>query len=391
MKSFILKTGAILKSRIFWLFITSVFLLIFLYAKTNFIFSNNITYNIGEETKKEENTLPPSASQGVLPLDKEAYDKKINELANNPLPVVPKPTAKQVKDPKTGKITLVSVPAPVVIPKPNLWPVKTVYPNAGALLPFNRIVAYYGNLYSTKMGILGQYPEDIMIPKLKEEVKKWKDADPSTPVVPALHYIVATAQGSKGVDGKYRFRMPGKEIDKVIAMAAKINGLVFLDIQVGLSNIQAELPLLDKYLKMDNVHLGIDPEFYMKTGAKPGTVIGTIDASEINYAEEHLAKIVQDNTLTPKILIIHRFTQKMVTNYKNIKILPEVQFVMDMDGWGPKAKKIGTYKQFVYKEPVQFTGFKLFYKNDILDKGTTLFTPTELLKLNPQPSYIQYQ
>jgi hypothetical protein len=81
----------------------------------------------------------------------------------------------------------------------------------------------------------------------------------------------------------------------------------------------------------------------------------------------------------------------MVTNYQNIKPLPEVQIVMDMDGWGPKAKKIGTYKQFIYREPVQFTGFKLFYKNDILEKGTTLFTPEELLKLNPRPIYIQYQ
>ena len=38
---------------------------------------------------------------------------------------------------------------------PSLWPVPTVYPNAGALLPFKRIVAYYGNFYSKGMGVLG--------------------------------------------------------------------------------------------------------------------------------------------------------------------------------------------------------------------------------------------
>ena len=81
----------------------------------------------------------------------------------------------------------------------------------------------------------------------------------------------------------------------------------------------------------------------------------------------------------------------MVTNYKFIKPLPEVQIVMHMDGWGGKAKKKNTYEQFVYKQPVQFTGFKLFYKNDILDAGTVLFSPNELLKLRPIPSYIQYQ
>ena len=369
-----------------------LFLLIVLFLiSMGFIGNLRVSYKAaGDITKAVKNVETPK--EPLIPvLDKVAYDLKLEKIANNPPPVVPKPITKKVKDAKTGKITLVSVPAPIVTPAPNLWPVKTVYPIAGALLPFNRIVAYYGNLYSTKMGVLGEYPEDIMLAKLNGEVKKWQTADPSTPVIPALHYIVTTAQGSKGADGKYRFRMPDKEIDKVLAMATKINGLVFLDIQVGLSSIQSELPLLDDYLKLPNVHLGIDPEFYMKTGAKPGTVIGTMDATEINYAAEHLAKIVQENNLTPKILIIHRFTQKMVTNYKNIKPLPEVQFIMDMDGWGGKAKKINTYKQFVYREPVQFTGFKLFYKNDILEKGTTLFTPSELLKLNPQPSYIQYQ
>jgi hypothetical protein len=62
-----------------------------------------------------------------------------------------------------------------------------------------------------------------------------------------------------------------------------------------------------------------------------------------------------------------------------------------MDGWGGGAKKKNTYQQFVVSEPVQFTGFKLFYKNDILDAGTVLLKPEELLELSPKPIYIQYQ
>ena len=80
----------------------------------------------------------------------------------------------------------------------------------------------------------------------------------------------------------------------------------------------------------------------------------------------------------------------MVTNYKLIKTMPEVQIVMNMDGWGVAAKKIGTYKNFIYPEPVQFTGFKLFYKNDVIG-GSKMLTPEDLLKLNPEPIYIQYQ
>ncbi len=274
---------------------------------------------------------------------------------------------------------------------PKLWPVKAAYPNAGALLPFNRIVAYYGNFYSKGMGVLGEYPTDQMIAKLQAEVKVWQAADPKTPVIPAIHYIVETAQGSPGKEGKYLLRMPESQIDIALADAEKVHGIVFLDFQVALSSLPAELPNYVKYLAMPNVHLGVDPEFSMHNGARPGTVIGIMDATDINYAANFLAALVKANNLPPKMLVIHRFTEGMVTNYKNIKPLPEVQIVMDMDGWGFGAKKINTYNQVIYPEPVQFTGFKLFYKNDVKPPSTRMLTPAEILKLIPSPSYIQYQ
>jgi len=272
-----------------------------------------------------------------------------------------------------------------------VWPAKAVYPNAGAILPFNRIVAYYGNFYSKGMGVLGQYPPDVMLQKLASTTAMWQAADPSTPVIPAIHYIVSTAQASPGANGMYSALMPDSQIDIALALAAKIHGLVFLDFQVGLSSLQKELPQYAKYLAMPNVELGIDPEFAMHGGAKPGTVIGSLDATDINYAANFLAGLVKGNHLPPKILIVHRFTEDMVTHYKNIKPLPEVQIVMDMDGWGSQAKKIGTYTNVIASEPVQFTGFKLFYKNDILPPSTGMMTPAAVLQLTPAPIYIQYQ
>ncbi len=67
-----------------------------------------------------------------------------------------------------------------------------------------------------------------------------------------------------------------------------------------------------------------------------------------------------------------------------------MQVVIDMDGWGGQAKKQGTYNNVIATEPVQFTGFKLFYKNDVLE-GTTMLTPPQVLELTPAPIYIQYQ
>ncbi len=61
------------------------------------------------------------------------------------------------------------------------WPVKTAYPKPGAIFPFKRVVAYYGNLYSKNMGALGEYPTEEMLQRLTAECKKWEAADPAIP------------------------------------------------------------------------------------------------------------------------------------------------------------------------------------------------------------------
>ena len=267
------------------------------------------------------------------------------------------------------------------------WPAKIIYPSGASVLPYKRIIAFYGNLFSKQMGILGQLPKEEMLKKLAMVCASWEKADPSTPVIPTLHYIAATAQASPGRDRMYRYRMPDKEIEKVIGWAREINGLTFLDVQTGHSTVKAEVAVLEKFLKMPDVHLGIDPEYGMKNGGVPSSSIGTFDADEINDAIDILVKVVKENQLPPKVLIVHRFTYGMVTNYKKIKLVPEVQVVIHMDGFGSKALKLDTYKAIVLREPVQFAGFKLFYKID----RPVMYTPEELIKLTPVPVYIQYQ
>ena len=324
------------------------------------------------DAQTKATTTTSAAVPAVATLDIAAYNKKLLEVANEPVP----------------KVSSTSTSTP---PKHYLWPVKTAYPLAGALLPFNRIVAYYGNFYSTQMGVLGASPPQQMLQQLQGAVQEWQTADPSTPVIPGSDYIAVTAQGSPGADGKYRDRMPASQINEAITLANQVNGVTILDIQVGLSNVQTEVPLLKTYLEQPNVELALDPEFAMHNGAKPGTVIGSLDASDINWAANYLAALVTANNLPPKILIVHRFTQDMVTNTQDITPLPQVQIVMDMDGWGSQAKKLKTYQQEIATQPVEFTGFKLFYKNDLRAPSTGLLTPAQVLKLTPQPLFIQYQ
>ncbi|WP_299759545.1 hypothetical protein [uncultured Pontibacter sp.] len=290
----------------------------------------------------------------------------------------------------TAVATTETAAAAPVIEESVEWNYPGPKPLPGAVLPGKRIVAYYGNLLSKRMGILGELPPEQMLAKLDEEVANWTKADSLTPVQPALHAIVVTAQGHPSAGGKYRLRMTHKMIDDVLELAKQRDAIVFLDVQVGHSTLQEELPQLEKYLKLPHVHLGIDAEFSMKNGKVPGRSIGTFDAEDINYATSYMAGLVREHQLPPKLLIVHRFTQGMITNSDKIELRPEAQVVMHMDGWGSPALKKDTYRRYIQNEPVQFTGFKVFYKNDHR-KSPRLMTPEEIIALTPTPLYIQYQ
>lgn len=271
------------------------------------------------------------------------------------------------------------------------WPLKLPQPLPGSILPQKRIVAYYGNPKSKKMGALGEYPKDEMLRRLKVEVAKWEKADPSVPVQPALHLVAVVAQGEPGKTGKYRMIHPDALVNEVYDWAKEVKGILFLDIQTGHSDIRTILPRFEWILKNPDVHLGMDPEFNLiKSGKIPCKKIGTYDAVDINYASGYLQELVKKYKLPPKVFVVHRFTRNMVTNAKNIVVRPEVQMVMHMDGWGPPWLKRDSYRDYIVKEPVQFTGFKLFYHNDT-KKGDPLMTVQELLKFCPVPIYIQYQ
>ena len=271
------------------------------------------------------------------------------------------------------------------------WPVKYPEPLAGSILPAKRIVAYYGNPRSKLMGVLGQYPKDEMLARLKKEVEYWELADPERKVQSALHLIAVVAQEIPGPTKKYRRIISDEDVEEVYGWAREAGAIMFIDIQAGQDDIRELLPRFEWILKNPDVHLAIDPEFYMlPSGKVPGTVIGKVDAEDINYASDYLRTLVKKYNLPPKVFVVHRFTRNMVTNSSKIKLSPEVAFVMNMDGWGAPSLKRSTYRDVIIREPVQFTGFKLFYRNDTKNENSML-KPSEILRLIPTPLYIQYQ
>jgi hypothetical protein len=269
------------------------------------------------------------------------------------------------------------------------WPAAVPDFLPESILPCHRVVAYYGNPLQTRMGILGEYPRDEMLARLRRQVQEWEQADPGRPVIPALHMVAIVAQGDPGTSGHYRTIMRDSLIQETHRWAQEAGGIFFIDIQVGTDDIRTLLPRMEKHLIHPDVHLGVDPEFMMKDGTVPGRKIGTMDAADINYVSDYLANLVREHNLPPKIFIVHRFTQNMVTNARDIRLRPEVQVVMHMDGWGRPFLKRDTYHRQVVTEPVQYPGFKIFYHHD--SREDPLLRPADLLRLWPRPLYVQYQ
>lgn len=342
-----------------------------------------------QESRKQEGQATSAASspKGAAAVKPPAGFEQRSSVIGTELP-----TQAQISSARAGqgKIKYNSGEDPEYARKKG-WPKKYPTPTQGFVLPQKRIVAYYGNPLSKKMGALGEFPKDEMLARLKSEVAKWEKADSAVPVQPALHLIAVVAQGDPGKAGLYRMIMPDAKVNEVYAWAKEAGAIMFIDIQTGHDDLRNLLPKFEWILKNPDVHLGIDPEFNLiSSKAKPGKKIGTYDAADINYASNYLKELVKKYNLPPKVFVIHRFTRNGVTNADKIVLRPEVQIVMHMDGWGAPWLKRDSYKDYIVAEPVQFTGFKLFYHNDT-KKGDPLMQPQDLLKLNPKPLYIQYQ
>jgi hypothetical protein len=256
---------------------------------------------------------------------------------------------------------------------------------AGALFPGHRVVAYYGNPLSRGMGILGEIRPERMMDRLERQAAAYQSADTATKVIPALELVAVVAHPDPGA-GKYRGRMPDSVIERVARWAESRHMLLILDVQPGRARVEDEVRALLPWLRRPYVHVALDPEFAMPPGQIPGKQIGTMDAAGVNASIRLVADLVRRESLPPKMLIVHRFTRAMLTHADRIAPDPNVQVVIDMDGFGPPRLKRSSYDAWVAARPVQFTGFKLFYRYD-----RPLMAPADVLRLHPVPYLVIYQ
>ncbi|UTE73011.1 hypothetical protein M1I95_00245 [Rossellomorea marisflavi] len=250
----------------------------------------------------------------------------------------------------------------------------------------NRIVSYYGTPRSENMGILGEYSPDELMTKLKEQTKAYSELDPDRPAIPAIELIATVAQRSPGDDGLYMVPTSEEDIETYARLAEENDALLILDIQLGKDTIMHQVKLVEKYLKRPNVHLAIDTEFHVTDGQVPGEDLGHVDGREVQEAIEYISKLTAENDLPDKMVVVHQFADIILNNKDAIQPTENVEVVLNNDGHGIAGLKRAGYHQLVHNQPIQYGGFKVFYKKD-----EPVMTPEDVLELDPAPAFVNYQ
>ncbi|MCP3027007.1 hypothetical protein [Halobacillus sp. A5] len=250
----------------------------------------------------------------------------------------------------------------------------------------HRLVALYGTPESENMGILGTMEPEEYMEKLKEQTQAYSDADPDRPAVPTIELITTMAQSEPGPEGNYVRKTSDKNIEEYVELAEEHDALIMLDVQLGTDSVMNQVKSIEKWLKHPNVHLAIDTEFHVEEGETPGEDLGQVDGAEVQEAVEYLSELTEENNLPDKFVFVHQFTDAALTNKEAIEPTDNVEVALNYDGWGESEAKHSLYRKFVRDEPNQYGGFKIFY-----DKDEPVMEPEDVLKLDPNPSIINYQ
>jgi hypothetical protein len=84
--------------------------------------------------------------------------------------------------------------------------------------------------------------------------------------------------------------------------------------------------------------------------------------------------------------MVHQFVDSMVLDGNAIVRYPNVDLIIDMDGFGPAAIKRVKYEQYANRPYAAHSAIKLFLLHD-----PDLMSAQEVLALEPTPSVIIYQ
>ena len=250
------------------------------------------------------------------------------------------------------------------------------------MFPDHRVVALYGTQRSARLGVLGEQPPAEAAARLAEVAAPWRAGD--LPVLPAFELIATLATGTPEDRGVYNIRSSPEFVQEYLDVARRHGYYLILDIQPGQSDFLTEAKYYEEFLRQPDVGIALDPEWRTPAPDRPrGGFVGQVDAAEVNQVIDYVAQLVDEEDLPEKLVIVHQFQDRMITNRDLLVERPGVALTIHMDGFGSRAEKLNSY-DIVRAEPPLDMGLKLFYDEDIdlLDAADVLgglFDPVPVL------------
>ena len=252
------------------------------------------------------------------------------------------------------------------------------------IFPDQRVVAFAGTPGVPALGALGSGSLETAVRRLRRQARPYHRR--GRPILPALDLIATICSAGPGEDGKFRYRRPLRIVERHLRAARRARALLLIHIQPGRSTFMEELRPYRRFLSEPDVGVALDPEWRMGPGQRPGKVIGSADADEINAVSAYLDRIVTRHALPQKLLVAHQFTPNMIRRRARVRQRPGVAVTISVDGVGSRRLKEGTYRRLARAGDGLYDGFKLFYEED-----GRVMTPAQVLRLRPEPDFVVYE
>lgn len=279
-------------------------------------------------------------------------------------------------------------------PEVARWQVAVVrrglqLPGGGQVLfPHRRLVALYGATESAALGALGEQGPDAAADRVRDLAAQY-DGLAEEPVVPTFEIIATVAAGGPGAGGDYSRRTDRTRLGEWIDVAEREGIYVVLDLQPGRTDFVTQAKEYEEFLRRPHVGLALDPEWRLTPDQVHLRQIGSVHVDEVNQMVAWLADLVREEALPQKLLIVHQFQRSMIGDRARLDTSRgELAVLIQMDGQGSQASKVGTYATITRDAPPgTWFGWKNFYDEDT----PAVLGPAETYARDPRPWFVSYQ
>ncbi len=251
-----------------------------------------------------------------------------------------------------------------------------------------RYVALYGSPGMPSLGVLGEQDVPATIARAQAHAEPYR-ALTADAVVPGVEIIATIASAGPGTDGNYSNERPVADLLPLVQAAGDAGLTVVLDLQPGRTDFLTQAKLYQPLLELPYVSLALDPEWRLEPNQVHLKQIGHVGIDEVNAVAAWLAQLVADRHLPQKMLILHQFMLRMITDRERLDMShDELAMVIHVDGQGGQAAKVDTWNAIRQGAPAGIHwGWKNFYDEDT----PAMLDPQSTYAIQPTPDLVTYQ